>query len=218
MQNAADDPSRPNLVTKAEFARLTKRSPGRVSQWIKAGQLHGAALVDDNGVEKIDADVARAQLGLSLDPTQLIAQGALPLPASDEDDPDVPEAAPAPRAPRAEPMLPEDQRRMLKAKADEQEIRTQRARQDLLAQNGQWIRVADVRRTWQRGLADLLSRIEAAFPDMGEAIAAEAGGDARRTTIALGRQFRELRQKLGDQAAEARDRLPAEAPADEVAA
>ena len=42
-------------------------TPGRVSQWIAEGKIHGSALVSRGRVEMVDADLAREQLRDSLD-------------------------------------------------------------------------------------------------------------------------------------------------------
>jgi hypothetical protein len=50
------------LVRKSEFARLCNVSNGRVSQWITAGYISGAAIVGEGRTAMIDVDVAMAQL------------------------------------------------------------------------------------------------------------------------------------------------------------
>lgn len=185
------------LVTQARFAEIVGRSGGRVSQWISEGRLGGEALVMTAEGRMIDSDIARQQLAGTLDVVQQAAL-ARPILADDE--------APLERA-----EIDPDQRRMLKARADEAETRAQRSRLDLMAQSGQWIEAAAVDRTWRRGMADLLNRIEAEFPAVGEAIAAELHGDARSATVALRHAWRALRAKLAAEAAQRRDAPPASA-------
>jgi hypothetical protein len=59
-----------NLMRKAEFARRCGVSRTRTSQWIKAGQIDGTALVGTGRDMRIDADVALKQLRTRLDPDQ----------------------------------------------------------------------------------------------------------------------------------------------------
>ena len=80
-------------------------------------------------------------------------------------------------------------------------------RLDLMAETGQWVRASEVKFTWQRGLAELLGRIEAGFQDMGDVMSAELGTDARATTVALRHAFRSLREKLAAEASARRDAL-----------
>ena len=53
----------PNILSKADFARQVGVTRSRVSQWIAEGKLDGAALVIVGQSARIDADVARRQLG-----------------------------------------------------------------------------------------------------------------------------------------------------------
>jgi hypothetical protein len=54
-------------VTKAEFASLVGVSPGRVSQWLRAGKIDGAAIVGEGRDARIDAELAKRQLDARLD-------------------------------------------------------------------------------------------------------------------------------------------------------
>ncbi len=65
----------PDVISKAEFARRREVSPGRVSQWIAAGQISGAAIVGEGRNAKIRESVAVEQLLKRLDPMQMTANG-----------------------------------------------------------------------------------------------------------------------------------------------
>ncbi len=54
-------------VTKAEFASLVGVSRGRVSQWLRAGKIDGAAIVGEGRDARIDAELAKRQLDARLD-------------------------------------------------------------------------------------------------------------------------------------------------------
>ena len=109
------------LVTKAAFAERVGRSPGAISQWIAAGKIGGAALVGEGRRALIDVDQALAQLGRTLDLGQQLAQPK-PLIAG----PSRPAATSA--AQTATPPA-DDQGRLLKARADREEIGLDRPRQ-----------------------------------------------------------------------------------------
>ncbi len=196
-------------VLKAEFARLTGRTPGRVSQWIAAGKIHGPALVRTKDGEKIDVAVALAQLGRNLDPSQQIGQ-AVPLLAASEQE-DEPPVAPSPRAPA---VASDDQRRLLKAKADDAESRAKKGRIELLAQNGARARIAEIEPAWRRGIGELIGRIEAALPELAERLAGES--DPKAAIVAAKQWWRSFRAKLAGEAAARADSLPASAPASEL--
>jgi len=50
------------VVRKSEFARLANVSKGRVTQWITAGHISGAAIVGEGRTAMIDVELAMAQL------------------------------------------------------------------------------------------------------------------------------------------------------------
>lgn len=180
------------IATKSEFARLTQRSAGRVSQWIAAGRIGGAALVETPSGEQIDVEEALRQLGRTLDVPQQVAQ-QVPVIAEEEEQ----DAAPAPRG----LVGSDDQRRLLKAKADQAESTARQKRLELLAQNGQWCRIAEVEAAWQRNLGDLVARIEAALPELAELLAGEP--DAKAAIVRTRQWWRALRGRLaGDAAAQ----------------
>lgn len=64
------------LVSKGEFASIINVSPGRVSQFIAAGQISAAAIVGSGQRAKIDVERARADLRLTLDVAQRLGNGS----------------------------------------------------------------------------------------------------------------------------------------------
>ncbi len=63
------------LVSKSAFAAIINVSPGRVSQFIAAGQISSAAIVGSGQRAKIDVDRAKADLRLTLDVAQRLGNG-----------------------------------------------------------------------------------------------------------------------------------------------
>jgi hypothetical protein len=66
----------PGSVKKGEFARLINVSPGRVSQYLAEGKIHGAAIEGTGRDARIVVDVAKAQLQETLDARQMLGNGA----------------------------------------------------------------------------------------------------------------------------------------------
>ena len=64
-----------NVVSKIDFARLSKVSPSRVTQWIAEGKISSAALVGEGRSAKIRVLQAQADLKRSLDPAQMTGNG-----------------------------------------------------------------------------------------------------------------------------------------------
>lgn len=199
------DGSPRTLVTKSDLARRLDRSAARVSQWIKGGQLHGDALVPTPQGERIDLNVAMAQLRGVLDIAQQAAQASPILPLEEPANAVRPNDQPA--AGRQAAPVNEDQQRILASKATSAEIAAQRAHREEMAEIGQWVARSDVERIWMRGLTGLMSRIESEFLTMGTHIAAALGTDVRKTTIALRHSFHELRRKIAAEQSARRDEL-----------
>jgi len=184
------------IISKSELARRLNRSPAAVTHWIRAGRLTAPALVQTDKGEMIDWDRARAQLGIALDLGQQVAQ-EVPILA----------VASAP-APVASTDIDDDQRRLLKGKADQAEARAVRDRMELFEHNSRWVRADEIDSTWRRGISDLITRIETEFPEMAQAIAAEIGTDPRALTIALRQNFRRVRERLSRDLAVLADVVP----------
>jgi hypothetical protein len=66
-----------NLMRKGDFARMINVTPGRISQYIKARQIDGDAIVGAGPRAMIDADIACRQLQLRLDDNQMASLNGL---------------------------------------------------------------------------------------------------------------------------------------------
>ena len=62
-------------ISKSAFAEEVGVTPGRVSQWISAGQIHGEALVGSGRKARILVDIAKAQLQSKLDAGHRVRAG-----------------------------------------------------------------------------------------------------------------------------------------------
>jgi hypothetical protein len=63
------------IMMKSEFAKRCNLSKGRISQYIRAGQLTAPALVGEGRDQKVDLELGRAQLKLRLDTDQRFLNG-----------------------------------------------------------------------------------------------------------------------------------------------
>lgn len=167
------------VVTKAEFSRMIGRSKAAVTGYVKEGKLTGGALDHEDGVEKIVVDEALRQLDMVLDPIQRAAQASTA-------------AATIPSA------MSNDQQRLVRANAEIKETQALRSRAELLASNGAWVRTAEIQPAWSRRLVELLSLIEAAFPDLADDLLAVPAGDRKGIILALRKGFRTVRQRVAD--------------------
>jgi DNA-binding transcriptional regulator YdaS (Cro superfamily) len=134
-----------NVVTKAEFARLSGVSKARVSQWISAGQLSGGALVAAGRGEKIHVAVARRQLGRRLDIDQRLSA----------------------RSAVAGDTLEALQR----ARLAQLELANERVRAEAAVHSGHHVLAADARQEVGRVAGRLVAAFEGALPELASAVA-----------------------------------------------
>lgn len=160
------------IVSKGKFAQMVGRSAGAVSQWIAAGKLHGPALIGKGRAAQIDAEIAAAQLGYTLDLGQQLAQTAPLLPAL----PDGEESQ-------------DDQRRRLKIRAEREELALELERAAALEKSGAWMATAEAEAAWSAELASLRRAVESwLVTDAAEAcltLASRGGADRRAFAVAL---------------------------------
>lgn len=150
------------LATQKQFAEIIGRSEGRVSQMIKAGQIHGAALVGTGRNRRIAVDVAKEQLASALDFGQMLAQPQIEAPSA-------PLEANTPQTP-----APDDhQARYNKARADSAEITAAQARRKEELERGVYILVADAEKAWTRELSLLLEGVDRFVEELAVDLAAQ---------------------------------------------
>lgn len=168
---------------------MVSRTPAAISQWISGGKLHGNALVGEGRYARINVDVALQQLGMSLDLGQQLAQ-ARPIVGAGRSD-----VAPAPAV--------NDQSRLLKARADREELalQTDHAKaQELL---GRWMVTERAEQEWSGQLAGLVQSIETWLVTVAAeacATAATNGAGPRDFAKLLKDGFRTLRHRIAENA------------------
>lgn len=174
-------------VTKGDFAGMVGRTPAAVSQWISAGKLQGAALVGEGRRARIAVDVALQQLGMNLDLGQQLAQ-------------------PRPLIGRSAVAAPvdTDQARLLKARADREELALQVDRAKAAEMDGRWIVSDEAGNAWSLELASLIQSMESWLVTgaVSDVIALESR-DPREVARVLRSGFRALRERLSEHAAAA---------------
>ncbi len=190
----ADDPG---VVSKGELARLLRVTPGRVSQWLAEGKIHGPAIVGLGRNARIDLEAAKSQLRLSLDVGQRFGNGA-------ETDlrPGI-AAAPAP-APLADPV--ED--RLRREKLREIEFRNRAAAEQELARRGAYVRADQSKAAMGSALREMLTVFEGALTDLASAIAARFEIPQRDVLHLMKTEFRPVRQRAAEAAAVRSGELP----------
>jgi phage terminase Nu1 subunit (DNA packaging protein) len=179
------------IVTKAEFSRLVGVSRGRVSQWLTAGKIDGAALVRVGRSERIDVKEARRQLGRRLDIDQRLTKGSRSRISGVGGD-----------------TLEEIQRQRL----EQLELANAQARELALARAGRYVEAADAKREMGRIAERLVASVEGGIPELASAIAGRFQLPPRDVLHALRTAWRGLRARLCGEADLARaETAPSEA-------
>lgn len=210
----------PDVVSKGEFARRRGVSPGRVSQWIAAGQISGVAIVGEGRTAQIRESVACEQLRAKLDPMQMTGNGlttvlkpaaaAAPLPAGDNVLPFGPapiagaSSSPPPAPPAAGDTIEDEIKRLRRDQLLRQEREAQR--QEAIAA-GQLTDAVAARSAAARETARLVTMFEGSLSNFATAISAEFKLPQRDVLHLLRAEFRKFRSTVAagmrDQAAQA---------------
>lgn len=179
------------IVSKGEFARLINVSPGRISQYIAAGQITPDALDGDGRNAKIIVDKARAQLSGRLDVAQRVGSNGmttrLGMPCAA-----APEAATAPAAqlPFSTDIVAE---RIAKEKLEQARMQTARARREEALAIGRYMLADEVKVEMTRAVSIAFRVMESGLVDMAAAIAAQFDVPQRDVQHHLQKAFRAVR-------------------------
>ncbi|MCA6305673.1 MAG: hypothetical protein IM628_12780 [Phenylobacterium sp.] len=198
-------------ITKGEFAALIRRDPGRVSQMIGEGKIHGPALVGAGRTAKVAWRVALQQLGTALDLGQQLAQQnpiGLGLSAAEE-------AAPAAPLARGAVPINDDQKALLAAKREAAELDVARARRREMAEEGKWVDADAASQETARVAGEIVQAFDAfARQALPLALAEELGVDRLQARILIERLWRakrtELAARLSTRAAALPELVPGE--------
>lgn len=188
------------IVTKGEFAHLSNVTPGRVSQWLSEGKIHGAAIVGEGQRARIRVDVAREQLRAGLDFGQRLGNGI----DTRLDGPPAP-PGPASSSPRASDGI---EGRIKSERLRELEFRNRAAAEAEAARRGQFTATADVRQALNKTAADLVGAFESCLGDFATAIGARFQLPQRDVLHLLRAEFTTARAKMAQSARANAERLP----------
>lgn len=191
-------------VSKGEFARLINVTPGRVSQYLAAGKIHGAAIIGEGRDARINYELACAQLRLTRDPDQAHANGLrTTLTAA------APEAAPPTTVPA--PALIDDnplERQLLEHKVVKAERENREASRNEAMANGQLVDAADARRAVSREIGQLMLRFDGTLSELADDLASEFKLPSRDVLHKLKASWRRIRQAAAIEARERAEPMP----------
>lgn len=204
------------VISKAEFARRRNVTPGRVSQWISAGKISGAALVGEGRNAQIDEAIACEQLRRSLDPLQMAGNGLttqLRAPAAAVASV-LPFEQPSPAASSALPTAPPDQvdtieDRIKRQRLEQIERQNRNEARDEAERAGRLTDAAIAKQVMGREISKLLTMFEGSLSDFATAISAQFKLPQRDVLHLLRGEFRKFRAETAADARARADALPA---------
>lgn len=188
-------------VSKSEFAAMINVSPGRVSQFIAAGQISAAAIVGHGQRAKIDVERAKSDLRTTLDVSQRLGNG---IDTRLDPSQSVPSDQPGPsynQAPSAVPPILGGIDHEIKQQKLDQLRRANRNAAIADAQNSGLLMETDAARAGKTKVANaMLLVFEGGLTEFATAIAAEFKVPQRDVLHLLRREFRKIRESAAKQA------------------
>lgn len=212
-------------VSKGEFAAILGVSPGRVSQYIAAGQIFGDAIIGEGRYARIDVELAKAQLREVLDIGQRFGNGldtrldANAEPAADDqvddddgdDDEDLRPRRTITRTIAVDPV----ERQIKAAKLQGLQYALREKAEAELARRGTYVRADEVAAAMSKISGSMLNVFEGGLADIASAISARFEIPQRDVLHLLRTEFVNLRRKGAATARKAAEAMPA-LKADEV--
>ncbi len=189
-------------VSKSEFAAIINVSPGRVSQFIKAGQIRPDSIVGVGQRAKINVDRARADLRLSLDISQRMGNGLDT--RLDADAITVPQVLPfdrsSPPGGASEPPPTNNVDHKLKlAKLEQAERANRLAAIEDEKERGRFTETVEATRSMGRVATSMLEIFEGGLTDMATAVAAAFKLPERDVKHLMRQEFRKVRENASRQ-------------------
>jgi transcriptional regulator with XRE-family HTH domain len=167
-------------VSKSEFAAMIGVSRGRVSQWLRAGQIDDAALIGEGRAARINVEVARRQLDARLDLGQRLGANGKALVSFDDTD-----------------------TALKAARLRQLELANERAADEAKLREGRYIVADDARQEMGRIAGRLIASFEGALPELADAIVANSSMSQRDALHVLRASWRTIRARLSRLEAEA---------------
>ena len=204
-------------LNATELAQALGVSKARISQYVSAGQLTGC-YIGEQRARRFDLDQVRTALNKTLDPGQMLGNGAetrRALRALESEAEAKPAARPSTKTDRA--LIPTDPDRYELARIQVTEEDARRKRRDNQRDEGLWVLAEEVQRHTARALAQELAQIDGFLREAARTLADVHGIDARaarKTLTDLWRGHRTIRSAAAADLAEAATMTPTETEVD----
>lgn len=190
------------IATKKAFAADLGVTPGRLSQYLAAGQIHGSAIVGTGHRARIDVDVAKGQLRRNLDCSQSTGQNARAKVNGQKPCKDGREAEAAATIPvdvagdsPAPPDAFEDtlEDRIKVARLAQLNLSNQKASDAARARSGVYMETASARQEIGRVSIKFIGLFEAALPEFADALSVKVQLPSREILDAMRETWRRIR-------------------------
>ncbi|WP_262516504.1 hypothetical protein [Agrobacterium tumefaciens] len=185
-----------DVMTKGDFAAAIKVSPGRVSQYISSGQIHGPALEGEGRNARIVASIAMQQLQRTLDPSQRFGGNGAALKAGNDLFPAGTQPSPAPTAskPSTLPLSPPvDELAELRIRRER--VATERAEREEQLEIGRYMLADDARREIAKAVAAAFAVMDQGIAEIASELSEKFSVPQRDLQYALTKSFRGVRER-----------------------
>ena len=170
-----------DVCSKAEFASLIGVTRGRVSRWLAARQIDGAAIIGEGRAARINVKIARQQLEDRLDLGQRLGANG-----------------------RAQLASPDPTEAAIKGqRLAALQLAKEKARAEAAVASGRYVLAEEVRQELGRQAARLVSSFEGVLPQFADAIAANSSLPQRDALRALQATWQAARARLASREATA---------------
>jgi hypothetical protein len=193
------------MLSSSELARTLGVTPGRVSQYVAAGSLDGC-FSGSGRARRFDLEKVAAALGKSLDPGQMMGNGAGTRAALKEIQAGGAAQPPAPVARRSQPTTSgatelgdNDPERYKLARTEKAEEEARRLRRQNAEAEGRFVLASEVNHTVARMIGQEIAEVETVLRDGARKIADDMGVDFKTARQILVNTWREHRGKRSNQ-------------------
>ena len=192
-----------DVMTKGDFAAAIGVSAGRVSQYIKAGQLYGPALHGEGRSARIVVSVAKNQLRHLLEPSQRFgANGSAVLTSSPGDLFQMPpktDGPPAPSPPPKRPTVVDEQKdELAELRIRRERVNTEQAERKERLEIGLYMLTEEARREVARAVNTAFGVVDQGIGEIASELSEQFGVPQRDLQYALVRSLRGVRERAAE--------------------
>jgi thioredoxin-like negative regulator of GroEL len=189
----------PDIISKTEFAALTRVTPPRVTQWISAGKLTGDALVGEGRSARIRVQPALEQLKKRLNIDQRLSgngiETRLNLPAADAATSLFETQPQPPRDPQPQSAADRIEDQIKAGRLESLRRQNRKLAEDEAVRAGRYVLADGVAQQMGRALSQHMAWMDGIMSELATAVAAQFSLPNRDIVHCLRTAFREARER-----------------------